>query len=184
MSSAAFKFYATIQEYGSDEAITEGKAWYPNAWKECQRIGKMSNLTPERVAAIVSITSPRARWSVNVSAAMMIAMDASVPEFKRRKSYGILDANARKAVLASEDRYYSRLVTGPKVTDFYLNILGHTEPVTVDSLMSKCAGYGGSVTKRIRDEVTAGCRSIADVFDITPRDAQAAVWIAFRGGAS
>jgi len=184
MSSAAFKFYATIQEYGSDEAIAEGKAWYPNAWKECQRIGKENNLTPERVAAIVSITSPRARWSVNISAAEMIAADASVPEFKRRKNYGILSSNAAKAIIASEDRYYSRLVTGPKVTSFYLNLLGHTEPVTVDSLMSKCAGYGSDVTNKIRNEVTNACHSIADVFDITPRDAQAAVWIAFRGSAS
>ena len=40
------------------------------------------------------------------------------------------------------------------------------------------------MTKKIRCEVTEACYSLADVFGMTPRDTQAAVWIAYRGGAA
>jgi hypothetical protein len=67
------------------------------------------------------------------------------------------------------------------VTNFYLNILGHQDPVTVDSIMSKAAGYGSDVNNRIRGEVESAVRTLSDVLGISPRDTQAAVWIAFRG---
>jgi hypothetical protein len=75
-------------------------------------------------------------------------------------------------------------VTGPKVTNFYLNILGHTQPVTVDSIMSKAAGYGSDVNNKIRAEVTEACITLGNVLDLSPRDVQAAVWCAYRRSAA
>jgi hypothetical protein len=80
-------------------------------------------------------------------------------------------------------RYYSNIITGPKVSVFYDAICGDESAVTVDSIMSQAAGYTSDVTPRIREEVTTACWQIADVFGLSPRDAQAAVWCAFRGGA-
>jgi len=87
-------------------------------------------------------------------------------------------------MLVANDRYYSRHVTGPKVTNFYLNILGHTDPVTVDAIMSKAAGFGSDVTVGIRRDVETAVRTVADVIGMTPRDTQAAIWIAYRGSAA
>jgi hypothetical protein len=86
-------------------------------------------------------------------------------------------------MIVANDRYYSRHVTGPKVSNFYLNIVGHTDPITTDSLMSKAAGYGSDVSTRIRGEVEQGVRTLADVFSLSPRDMQAAIWVAYRGSA-
>ncbi len=141
-------------------------------------------MTPERVAAILAVTSPRARWSKNVEATTHILQDMHRPAYKRRASYGILGANAAKGMLVANDRYYSRHVTGPKVTNFYLNILGHTDPVTVDAIMSKAAGFGSDVTVGIRRDVETAVRTVADVIGMTPRDTQAAIWIAYRGSAA
>lgn len=181
MTSVANKFYNTLNEFGIDEAIAEGRAWYPKAWKFCKFAGKIHGITPERVAAMVAVTSPRARWSTNTLAVAMILDDMHLPEFKRQDNYGILSVNARKAMLIANDRYYSRHVTGPKVSNFYLNILGYHEPITVDSIMSKAAGYGSDVNNRIRSEVEQGIRTLSEVIGISPRDTQAAVWCAYRG---
>jgi hypothetical protein len=83
-------------------------------------------------------------------------------------------------MLVANDRYYNRHVTGPKVTSFYLNILGHTEPITVDAIMSRAAGFGSDVRVGMRTKIEVAIRSLSDVFGTTPRDTQAAVWIAYR----
>ena len=182
--TTANKFYKIIDSYGIDLAVQQGKAWYPDAWKYCIGASKWHGVTPERVAAMIAVTSPRARWSKNLEAVEFLLQDAKRPEYKRRSYYGVLGASARKGMLVANDRYYSRHVTGPKVTNFYLNILGHTQPVTVDSIMSKAAGYGSDVNNKIRAEVTEACVALGTVLDLSPRDAQAAVWCAYRRSAA
>ena len=181
MTTISNKYYHTLSAYGIDKAIAQGTIWYPDAWQYCLDVSKEYPVTPERVAAVLAVTSPRARWSKNIDATYGIIQDAFKPAHKRRASYGILSANVAKGMLVANDRYYSRHVTGPKVTNFYLNILGHQDPVTVDSIMSKAAGYGSDVNNRIRGEVESAVHTLSDVLGISPRDTQAAVWIAFRG---
>jgi hypothetical protein len=184
MSSVANKFYRVVDAYGIEQAALEGQMWYPTALEHCKNVARDYGVSPQRVAAVLAVTSPRARWSKNMEATYSIVADSFVPAYMRQSSYGILGTNARKAGQVMTDRYYSKLVTGEKVSNFYLNILGHTQPVTVDSIMSYAAGYGDDVSKKIRSEVTEACHSLADVFGMTPRDTQAAVWIAYRGGAA
>ena len=184
MSSVANKFYRIVDAYGIEKAALEGQAWYPAALAHCKDVSREYGVSAQRVAAVMAVTSPRARWSTNVNATYSIVADSFMPDYMRQSSYGILGANARKGTQVMTDRYYSKLVTGEKVSAFYLNILGHTEPVTVDSIMSYAAGYGSDVSKKIRAEVTDACHSLADVFGMSPRDTQATVWIAQRGSAA
>ena len=184
MSSVANKFYRVVDAYGIEQAALEGQMWYPTALEHCKNVGRVYGVSPQRVAAVLAVTSPRARWSKNMEATYSIVADSFVPAYMRQSSYGILGTNARKGEQVMTDRYYSKLVTGEKVSNFYLNILGHTQPVTVDSIMSYAAGYGDDVSRKIRAEVTDACCSLADVFGMTPRDTQAAVWIAYRGSAA
>jgi len=184
--TTANKFYNVLNNYehGVDWAIAEGEAWYPGAWQHCLDVSKEYKITPQRVAAILAVTSPRARWSKNVEATYKIVEDSFKPQHKRRASYGILGANAMKGLIVANDRYYSRHVTGPKVSNFYLNIIGHKDPITVDSIMAYAAGFGNDISNTVRAEIEKGVRHIAQVFDISNRDAQAAIWIAYRGSAN
>ena len=90
MQTIANKYYHTLNAYGIDDAIEQGKAWYPNAWDKCKFMGYWYDVTPERVAAIMAVTSPRARWSKNLLATEQILQDMHRPAYKRRASYGIL----------------------------------------------------------------------------------------------
>ena len=184
MTTIANKFYNVLDEYGIDKAMAQGQVWYPEAWQYCLDVSKDYPITPQRVAAILAVTSPRARWSKNVEATYKIVEDSFKPQHKRRSSYGILGSNAAKGLIVANDRYYSRHVTGPKVSNFYLNIIGHTDPITVDSIMAYAAGFGNDLSQRVRTEIEHGVRVVADMFSVSPRDAQAAIWIAYRGSAN
>jgi len=183
MSNITNKYFRILQDAGTEDMLRQGAEWYPKAWDHCLNLSKQYGVSGQRVAAVLAVTSPRARWGKNLEATYSIVADAFVADYMRKSSYGILGANARKGTQIMSDRYYSKLVTGEKVSAFYLNILGHKQPVTVDSLMSKAAGYGSDVSPKIRGEVTEACENLALVFDTTPRDMQAAVWIAYRGSA-
>lgn len=182
--TTANKFYNVLDSFGIDDAVSMGQAWYPNAWQYCLDVSKDYDVTPQRVAAILAVTSPRARWSSNVSATYKIVEDSFKPDHMRRSSYGILGANVRKGFTVANSRYYSKHVTGPKVGNFYLNIIGHQNVITVDSIMAYAAGFGNDISNAVRDEIEKGVRNIAQVFGISNRDAQAAIWIAYRGSAN
>jgi hypothetical protein len=179
--TTANKFYNVLDDFGIDDAISMGQAWYPEAWQYCLDVSKDYAITPQRVAAIVAVTSPRARWSSNMSATYKIVEDSFKPDHQRRASYGILGANVRKGFTVANSHYYSKHVTGPKVGNFYLNIIGHKDPITVDSIMAYAAGFGNDINNTVRAEIENGVRNIAQVFGISNRDAQAAIWIAYRG---
>lgn len=179
--TTANKFYNVLDKFGIDDAINMGQAWYPEAWQYCLDVSKDYAITPQRVAAILAVTSPRARWSSNMSATYKIVEDSFKPDHKRRASYGILGANVRKGFTVANSHYYSKHVTGPKVGNFYLNIIGHKDPITVDSIMAYAAGFGNDISNTVRAEIENGVRNIAQVFGISNRDAQAAIWIAYRG---
>jgi hypothetical protein len=181
--TTANKFYKILDAYGIDTAVAQGKAWYPNAWRICREAALTYNVTPERAAAVMAVTSPRARWERNVAATLAILEDATKPDYKHRSSYGILGRSAAKGMLVANDRYYSRHVTGPKVSNFYLNIVGWQDPITVDSIMSKAAGYRSDVNNSIRAEVEDATKTLASVLGMSNRDTQAAVWISYRRSA-
>lgn len=184
MITTANKFYNVLEAHGTRDALDMGVAWYPEAWRVCKGIAIAYRVSPERVAAIVAVTSPRARWSVNVEAAAGIVQDSRLPAGDRRESYGIMHGNAAKGMRAATDRYYRQHVTGPKVTNFYANLIGDTDVITVDSIMAQAAGYNSNVTRQVRSSVERGVRTIAEMFSVSNRDAQAAIWCAYRGSAA
>lgn len=181
--TTANRFYNILRKFNIDDAFYLGSRWYPNAWDLCCDIGLEHNVAPKRVAAVMAVTSPRARWSVNVDATRRIVADA-MSNGHDGKTYGIIRRNETKAIRVMSSRYYSNIVVGPKVSAFYDAICGDTDVVTVDSIMSQAAGHTADVTPRIREEVITACWQIGEVFGLTPRDAQAAVWCAFRGSAA
>jgi len=182
--SVASKYHAILLNHDLDWSISQGKSWYPYAWDTCVSIGTHFGVAPRRVAAVMAVTSPRARWSVNKAVTRAIISDVKTYGGVRSEyRYNVLPANVLKANTIMTSRYYRDVISGPKVSAFFDAICGNEDVVVVDSLMSKAAGFGVNVTDRIRSEVTLACYTIGDVLDICPRDAQAAVWCAYRESA-
>lgn len=180
-------YRAHLAAYGHARAFREGMEWYPRALLECRSMAQDSGYSVQRCAAIVAILSPRARWRQNVRAARLLLGDAAsirVGDRRRyRARYGVLPANVKRARLAVDARRYSVLVSGPKVSAFYRNIMCDADIVTVDTIMSKAADLGSDVTPSVRATIVAAVNVLADEYGLSPRDMQAAVWCAYRGGA-
>ena len=87
-------------------------------------------------------------------------------------------ANLRMAFNILTENDYEQFITGPKVSAFYKNIIGDTSAVTIDSIMTKAAGKEklGESTRRAIDKAV---RTVANQYGETPRDTQAAIWIAY-----
>lgn len=185
--AVADRYREHLAGYGYARAFSEGVAWYPDALAVCRSISRETGYSMERSAAVVAILSPRARWRTNVEAARNLLADGAairVGARKRyRRRYGVLPAQVQRAQIALEARKYSALVSGPKISAFYRNIIGDTDIVTVDTIMSKAADLGSNVTPKVRATIVEAVYILAVEYGLTPRDMQAAVWCAFRGKA-
>jgi hypothetical protein len=182
----AAEYRRHLAAYGYARAFRDGAAWYPSALAECRRMGRAHGVSAPRAAAVVAILSPRARWQTNLRAADMLLSDAAMIRIgarrRYRRRYGVLPAQVTRAQYAIGADRYSSVVTGPKVSAFYRNIMGDADIVTVDTIMAKAGGLGSVVSPKVRAAVVSAVCVLADEYGMSARDMQASVWCAFRGG--
>lgn len=103
--------------------------WYQKAQEFVEETAKLSGLSPEVVAAVVAVISPSVRWDINMAEASKI-IHAFVTGGTLPRGAG-WKRNREKAwrILQTGD---TSLVTGPKVTSFYRNLLGQYDELTLD----------------------------------------------------
>ncbi len=184
-----------------------GLGWYATAWdaavaiaSACTGPRRWARLTPAarrelaaQVAGVIAALSPRCQWSTNVAWASALVRAAwsggECPRVHtttmRAQAWAIAQGAAPLDVL-----------NGPKVRAFWANIVGDTDAVTVDVWAVRAArgarpvrGANGRLSWA--DDGTVSAReyvAYADVYrraaarlGVTPRECQAAVWVAVRG---
>lgn len=104
----------------SDSDIATGLAWYGDA------LALATELDPTRVrhaVGIIAVLSPMTSWPENVKKARMV--------YETGTTYG-LAKNVEKAVRIFNGENPDDVVSGPKVSSFYHNILGDDVAVTID----------------------------------------------------
>jgi hypothetical protein len=114
---------------------------------------------------------------------LLLAADTGLPmpevHTKAMRAQGWRIANGEAAL---------SVLNGPKVRAFYANIMGDTDAVTVDvwaarvatGLTGKAAERAIGTAKRYAD-VADAYRHAARILGVTPREVQAATWVAARG---
>lgn len=111
---------ATADEY------TAGVRWYEAAHKLAASLAHRYGYSVRTMAGVIAVISPQISWSRNVEVATLGASDGEVT--------GCLPRNAEKAnrMLAGEDP--DDVIRGPKVTNFFRNIItsGENDGVTID----------------------------------------------------
>lgn len=187
---------------------TAGLGWYATAWDAAGAIARAvvgaaawSRMSADerraltaQVAGVIAALSPRCQWSTNVawaSAVMLAARRGGAcpavhTKTMRRQAWRIARGEAPLSVLH-----------GPKVRAFWANIVGDTDAVTVDVWAVRAARgdrptvADGRGRMRYADNGRVSAReyaAYADVYrraarrlGVTPREVQAAVWVAVRG---
>jgi hypothetical protein len=122
-------------------------------------------------ASVVSAFSPRERWTSNVTKAVHFSLGKSVTGL----------SNNLKMAKASLHLGYDAL-RGPKTNAFARAIAGDESAVVVDVWMMRASGLGvDSPNKTQYTEISEAVTKVANRFNMTPRTAQALIWIMVRG---
>jgi len=169
----ATNIYRSILMRASLSEMESAAIWYRDAEAVAQDIATLGNVSIDIAACIIAAFSPRERWSTNVAKATAFALG--------NKPKG-LQNNLRMAE-ASLTQGFDAL-KGLKTNAFARAIAGDTHAVVIDVWMMRAAQMdtdSPNVTQY--RALTAAVNNVAREFDITPRTAQALIWIIVRGSA-
>lgn len=170
----------------SDTEISEGIEWYARALRLAT---ELSPTDPARGAGVIAVMSPMTSWPQNVAKARDI--------FNGGQAWGLKNTVSKALAIFNGGDPYT-IVSGPKVTSFFHNILGDDAPVTIDRHAIDCA-FGRVMTDRERANAvkttkardgyglcreayihTANIISEETGITITGAQMQAIVWIYWR----
>jgi hypothetical protein len=153
--------------------VEEASVWYHEAQDVAQEVANNLNASLEVGAGVVSAFSPRERWSSNITKAVSFSLGKSVTGL----------ANNLKMANAVLDGGIDAL-NGLKTNAFARAIAGDTEAVVIDVWMMRAAEMlTDSPTQGQYLALTKAVNKVAGEFGLTPRTAQALIWIVARGSA-
>ena len=151
--------------------VEEASVWYRDAEEVAEEVARNLETTLEVGASVVSAFSPRERWSSNVAKAIAFSLGHEV------KGLGNNLRMAQNSLLSG----FSAL-NGLKTNAFARAIAGDTNAVVIDIWMMRAAGMEkDSPNQTEYFELSKAMTDVAKEFGITPRTAQALVWIIVRG---
>ena len=154
--------------------VEEASVWYRDAEEVAEEVARNLDTTLEVGASVVSAFSPRERWASNISKAIAFSLGHEVKGLP----------NNYKMAQASLDLGFDAL-KGPKTNAFARAIAGDKDAVVIDIWMCRAAGLPtDSPSQAQYIELSRAVRKVAEEFGLTPRTAQALIWVIVRGSAS
>ena len=163
--------FASLIMQASVRDIELASRWYFEAEAIAREVAQNMTIDMERASCIVAAFSPRERWSVNVRKAL-------------EYSIGITPSGLSNNVAMADASMVHGFdaLKGLKTNAFARAIAGDDNAVVIDVWMCRAAGIGTDSPNKtqyafISDAVT----DAAALFGITPRTAQALIWIIVRG---
>jgi len=156
------------------QQLEQAATWYHDAQEVAEDVAENLGVSLEVGASIVAAFSPRERWATNVAKALA---------FSQGKPVAGLQNNYRMAQAALELGFDA--LKGQKTNAFARAIAGDTDAVVIDVWMIRAAGMDASkgVNKSDYNMLADTVRNIASEHGLTPRTAQALIWIVKRGSA-
>ena len=154
--------------------VEAASVWYHEAQEVAEDIAEIMGVSLEVGASIVSAFSPRERWSSNVAKAFAFANGLPVSG---------LSNNLRMAENAKANGFDA--LKGQKTNAFARAIAGDANAIVIDVWMCRAANLGtDSPNKGQYRELSEAVTIVANEFGLTPRTAQALIWIIVRGSAA
>ena len=176
-------------ENATKEELAEGIAWYDEAQVLAANIAAGTDYTTSQIAAVIAVISPRLAWSKNtVYPAFIVDYHArgfrAVEEWRAGDKGMSVTHQRRRAAVAILDGDDPFKHLGIKTGNFFLNIMGDPDAVTVDSWATKVALGNPYVEENPGD---AAYRKISDAYQdaakragLSARAMQAATWVHYR----
>lgn len=157
----------------------QGEYWYTQARLFCLMIAIKYGFSMEQVAAVVSLLSPRNKWTYNKQDAENLIKAYKLGLPKDSISSHTFKLNVTKALesLSGENPRF-----GQKTQSFYNCIVdSQTGDVCIDVWAARAVGYKKRVIyPRVYREIQAKYKKAATELEIPPHVLQATVWLKVR----
>jgi hypothetical protein len=152
--------------------VEQAAVWYHEAQEVAEDVAENLGASLEVGASVVAAFSPRERWASNVAKSLAFSMGKPVAG---------LQNNYRMAERSLELGFDA--LNGQKTNAFARAIAGDPNAIVIDVWMIRAAGMDASkgVNKTQYNELSEAVNTVAKEFGITPRTAQALIWIIVRG---
>lgn len=166
---------------------TMGFHWYQDQHTYLKDMSEHFNIPLNVVCGITAVLSPMVSWQQNIN------MTYHILKFKGKMPGNIkmpgFRGNIRKAIKIYRTKKIFPSLRGPKVTQFYLNLLNPFDDssITVDTFMLSCY-YGITdkdnlhkyCTEKYINPVKAELKILADKYSLLPLQMQATIWISYH----
>ena len=153
--------------------VEQAATWYLDAEKIANKVADNLDTTLEVGASVVSSFSPRERWSTNVEKSIAFSLGKEVRG---------LGNNLRMANNSLELGFDA--LKGLKTNAFAKAIAGDANAVVIDVWMMRALGIEGKTpTQSQYAQMANAVTEAGNEHGLTPRVAQALIWIVFRGSA-
>jgi hypothetical protein len=153
--------------------VEQASVWYHEAQEVAHEVARNLDTTLEVGASVVSAFSPRERWASNIEKAIAFSL-GHTPKG--------LGNNLKMAQASLTAGFYA--LKGLKTNAFARAIAGDSDAVVIDVWMMRAANMEtDSPTQGQYFALSLACRNVAKEFGLTPRTAQALIWIVVRGSA-
>jgi hypothetical protein len=167
--------------------LEQGAQWYDNAREYAATLAAGSIYSLEQVACVIAALSPKQDWNVNKVNARRCVEAHTRGEELPSVHYPVQVAKARRALEGYESTL--TILSGPKETAFYNNIIGSTTHVTIDRWAFKTAtgvalgDTNGGISKSSFPILAEAYRVASVIIGVTLPTLQAVCWIVERGSA-
>jgi len=164
--------YRTLVMQATLAQVEQASVWYHEAQEVAEDVAENLGASLEVGASIVAAFSPRERWASNVAKSLAFSMGKPVAGLSNNL------AMANNSLVMGFDA-----LNGQKTNAFARAIAGDADAVVIDVWMIRAAGLDASkgVNKTQYNELSEAVQTVAKEFGITPRTAQALIWIIVRG---
>lgn len=164
-----------VLAHTTEDEYREGKLWYSKSRRECRAEARRLGIPFIQYVGVVAAISPRKGWPDNIP-------DASRwIEKGDRVSTGSNLKKCREILTTTNRDKILKILNGPKVTRFFLNLYSRRyRVVTIDSHAYAALGWEGKLNKsnlrKARDEY----KRVATLTGIKPYQLQAIIWLTYK----
>jgi hypothetical protein len=166
-----YAVYAGLIKTATFGQVEQAAKWYLDAEKVAHEVARNLDVSLENGASVVSAFSPRERWTANVAKSIAFSLG--------EKPVG-LSNNLKMAENAKLIGY--KALNGQKTNAFAKAIAGDENAVVIDVWMLRAVGIEKKTPSQSQyKELANAVAKAASDFGLTPRTAQALIWIIVRG---
>lgn len=164
-----------------------GLAWYREARADVLHLSTEYHIDWDVCAGVVAALSPNCPWSQNISSARAL-IHQSIQGVRPEKMRNVVayTANRLKALAILEGEDPEVVLGGPKTLNFFRNLAGCDDSVTIDGhaynlWRNASKGVkGAAMTPKLYDVVARDYRDGAGSVGVKPLEFQAILWIVWR----